>query len=164
MNVPPDASACVVVVDAGDDVTLYDAAPVAALYVTTIDVLVAPLSVAVPGAGESVWTLFVVTVELFPAELTAVIVKLYELPGVRLVNVALVETTPVCVVPPVPVHVTLYVDAPPTGAFQLTVICACAMDVNTPPMSVPESVTGFDRVYKAADAIDVEPVPLALTD
>lgn len=73
-NVPPDASGCVVVVDGGDDVTRYDAAPVAALNVTTIDVLVAPLSVGVPGAGESVWTLFVVTVELFPPELTAVIV------------------------------------------------------------------------------------------
>ena len=74
LNVPPDASVCVVVVDAGDDVTRYDAAPVAAVNVTTIDVLVALLSVAVPGAGESDWTLFVVTVELFPAELTAVIV------------------------------------------------------------------------------------------
>jgi hypothetical protein len=65
---------CVVVVDAGDDVTKYDAAPFTVAYVTTIDVLVAALSVAVPGAGESVWTLFVVTVELIPAELTAVIV------------------------------------------------------------------------------------------
>jgi hypothetical protein len=59
---------------------------------------------------------------------------------------------------------TLYVAAPPTGAFQLTVIWACAIDVNTPPTSVPESVTGFGRVYRAADAIDVEPFPLGLTD
>ena len=59
---------------------------------------------------------------------------------------------------------TLYVDAPPTGAFQLTVICACWIDVNTPPMSVAERVTGFAKVNRAADAIDVEPVPLGLTD
>lgn len=74
LNVAPDASVCVVVVDAGDDVTKYSVAPVAAANVTTIDVLVAPLSVATPGAGESVWTLFVVTVVLIPPELTAVIV------------------------------------------------------------------------------------------
>jgi hypothetical protein len=165
VNVPPDASAWVVVVDAGDDVTKYDVAPFAAPNVTTIDVLVAALSVgAAASAGESVWTAFVVTVELIPAELTAVIVKVYELPGVRPVNDALVADTPVCVLPPVPVHVTLYVEAPPTGAFQLTVICVCAIDVNTPPTSVPESVTGFGRVNRAADWTDVEPVPLALTD
>jgi hypothetical protein len=58
----------------------------------------------------------------------------------------------------------LYVDAPPVGTFQLTVICACAMDVNTPPTSVPERVTGFGKVNRAAEAIDVEPDPLALTD
>ena len=154
---------CVVVVDAGDDVTKYDAAPFTGTNETTIDVLVAPLTVGVP-AGESVWAVFVVTVELIPAELTAVIVKVYEFPGVRPVNVALVETTPSCVVPPAPVHVTLYVDAPPVGTFQLTVIWACAMDVNTPPMSVAERVTGFGKVNRAADAIDVEPVPLGLTD
>jgi len=60
--------------------------------------------------------------------------------------------------------VTLYVDAPPVGAFQLTVICACWIDVNTPPMSVAERVTGFGKVNRAADAIDVPPFPLALTD
>lgn len=79
-------------------------------------------------------------------------------------NVAFVKTTPVCVVPPVPVHVMLYDDAPPVGAFQLTVICACWIDVNTPPMSVPERVTGFAKVNRAADAMDVEPDPLGFTD
>lgn len=156
--------ACVVfVVDAGDDVTRYDAAPFTGTNETSIVVLVAPLTVGVP-AGESVWTVFVVTVELIPAELTAVIVKVYEFPGVRPVNVVDVPLIAVCVVPPVPVHVTLYVDAPPVGAFQLTVIWACAMAVNTPPMSVPERVTGFGKVNRAADAIDVPPFPLALID
>jgi hypothetical protein len=31
-------------------------------------------------------------------------------------------------------------------------------------MSVAERVTGFAKVNRAADAIDVEPFPLALTD
>lgn len=66
--------ACVVVVDAGDDVTKYDVAPFTGANVTTIDVLVAPLTVAVP-AGGRVLTAFVVTVVLIPAELTAVIVN-----------------------------------------------------------------------------------------
>jgi hypothetical protein len=93
---------------------------------------------------------------------------LYVLPGVSVKNVADVPAIPVWFAgrepPSVVAMLTLYVDAPPTGAIQLTVICACAMDVNTPPMSVPERVTGFGRVNRPADAIDVEPFPLGLTD
>ena len=74
--------------------TLYCVAPVEAVHETSIDAWVGLLVVGVPGAGESVWALFVVTVELFPAELTAVIVKLYVLPGVRVKNVADVPLIP----------------------------------------------------------------------
>ena len=93
---------------------------------------------------------------------------MYVLPGVSVKNVADVPAIPVWFAgrapPSVVAMLTLYVDAPPTGAFQLTVICACWIDVNTPPMSVAERVTGFAKVNRAADAIDVEPVPLGLTD
>ena len=93
---------------------------------------------------------------------------MYVLPGVSVRNVADVPTIPVWFAgtdpPSVVAMLTLYVDAPPVGAFQLTVICACWIDVNTPPMSVAESVTGFGKVNRAADAIDVSPFPLAFTD
>ena len=93
---------------------------------------------------------------------------MYVLPGVSVKNVADVLVIPVWFAgrepPSVVAMLTLYVDAPPVGAFQLTVICACWIDVNTPPMSVAERVTGFAKVNKAADAMDVEPDPLAFTD
>jgi hypothetical protein len=95
VNVPPDASVCGEVATAGVDETKYDVAPVAADHVITADVWVGLLDAgAAAGAGESVLTLFVVTVELLPAELTAVIVKLYVLPGVRVKNVADVPLIP----------------------------------------------------------------------
>lgn len=90
------------------------------------------------------------------------------MPGVSPENVADVPAIPVWLIGTAPPFVvamlTLYVAAPPTGAFQLTVICVWVMDVNTPPTSVPERVTGFGKVNRAADAMDVEPIPLPLTD
>ena len=56
MNVPPDASVCVGVLDAGVDVTVYDVAPVDAGHVRSIVIVLGLLGVTLATDGESVYT------------------------------------------------------------------------------------------------------------
>jgi hypothetical protein len=155
MNVPPDASVWVGVLEAGDDVTLYDVAPVDAGHVRSIVVVLGLLGVTLATDGESVYTAAVVAVIVpNPDALIEVIVNVYWIPAVRPVNMYAPPTGDVCGDVATAGDEAIEYDVAPSASVHAIPMVVCWAP------SATASVTAGDRVIFVT--LEVPPSPDAL--
>jgi hypothetical protein len=150
----------------GPPTRMYDSAPVAFVHVRTTVWLLAVPACCWKLVAAAACVLIVVVTTVSPAtpdELYDVIVNApFVDPAVTVLELT-VRPRPVWVATPVP-EMPYDIAVPVLGANQLIVNVVDVMLVNTPPTIVAESVGAYVSVTSAAEATDVPPFPLGLTD